>query len=364
MKRRARILRSGRLRIAGVSVLALMATTLGTVGMAPAASAHGTSSDPASRAFQCRFDIPLGTNPMCDMMWNDGVGALNDWMSIADGASDSQAEARIPDGKLCSGNNSKFDLLDTPSADWPTTNMVPDSSGNYHVSWINTAPHKTLFYRVYLSKQDYDASQALTWGDLEQVYEKTYPQPFWDYNDEQSGKGSTTDLSFPLPTRSGHMVLYQVWQRSDSQEAFFSCSDVTVNQATASPTSTPTPTTTSAEPEPTASPEPTTASPEPTSSETTPTPTSGPDSVSHTVTNSTDWGDGYCADVTVSTTNSLAIPWAVEVDLDSGPNASIMSLWNAEGTVSAGVLSARGGLWNDTVTASSPATFGFCATRG
>lgn len=72
-----------------------------------------------------------------------------------------------------------------------------------------------------------------------------------------------------------------------------------------------------------------------------------------------DWGAGYCATVTVSTTSTANVDWRVSVPLAG----TITNLWNATYTVSAGILTAEGLSWNNFVRAGQPAVFGFCAKR-
>src|SRR5690606_23833272 len=44
---------------------------------------------------------------------------------------------------------------------------------------------------------------------------------------DPAASGGFYTFTGTLPERSGKQVLYAVWQRSDSPEAFYSCSDVT-----------------------------------------------------------------------------------------------------------------------------------------
>jgi len=82
-----------------------------------------------------------------------------------------------------------------------------------------TAPHKGTF-RVYLTKPGYDPAKPLAWNDLD------LSNPVATATDPVASGGFYT-FSGTLPERSGKQLLYAVWQRSDSPEAFYSCSDVT-----------------------------------------------------------------------------------------------------------------------------------------
>ncbi|MGW4801835.1 lytic polysaccharide monooxygenase, partial [Nonomuraea sp. NPDC004297] len=64
-------------------------------------------------------------------------------------------------------------------------------------------------------------------------------------------------MTAKLPSRQGRHLIYAIWQRSDSPEAFYSCSDVVFGQSNPSPAPTPTGTPT-ATPKPTPTTSPTT----------------------------------------------------------------------------------------------------------
>ena len=81
-----------------------------------------------------------------------------------------------------------------------------------------TAPHKGTF-KVYATRSGYDPAKPLAWSDLDlehPVATATDPVP----------SGGFYTFAGTLPERTGRQLLYAVWQRSDSPEAFYSCSDV------------------------------------------------------------------------------------------------------------------------------------------
>jgi chitin-binding protein len=92
------------------------------------------------------------------------------------------------------------------------------SSGSYTFRYRVTAPHKGTF-TVYLTKPGHDPAQPLGWDDLDLA------NPVATATDPVASGGFYT-FTGTLPERSGRQLLYAVWQRSDSPEAFYSCSDV------------------------------------------------------------------------------------------------------------------------------------------
>ncbi|RRR69762.1 lytic polysaccharide monooxygenase [Streptomyces sp. RP5T] len=182
------------------------------------ASAHGSMGDPVSRVAQCYAEGPESPrSEACRAaVAAGGTQALYDWNGIRIGDANGRHQELIPDGRLCSANNDEFKGLDLARADWPATSV---SSGSYTFRYRVTAPHKGTF-KVYLTKPGYDPAQPLGWGDLDLA------NPVATATDPVASGGFYT-FSGTLPERTGRQLLYAVWQRSDSPEAFYSCSDVT-----------------------------------------------------------------------------------------------------------------------------------------
>ncbi|MFE0371576.1 lytic polysaccharide monooxygenase auxiliary activity family 9 protein [Streptomyces tendae] len=203
-------------RVAAVAVAGLAPLALTTLAAAPA-SAHGSMGDPVSRVSQCHAEGP--ENPKsaaCKAaVAAGGTQALYDWNGIRIGNAAGKHQELIPDGKLCSAGDPAFKGMDLARADWPATGV---SSGSYTFKYRVTAPHKGTF-KVYITKPGYDPAKPLGWGDLD------LSAPVATSTDPVASGGFYT-FSGTLPERSGKHLLYAVWQRSDSPEAFYSCSDV------------------------------------------------------------------------------------------------------------------------------------------
>ncbi|WP_030322376.1 lytic polysaccharide monooxygenase auxiliary activity family 9 protein [Streptomyces sp. NRRL B-3229] len=203
------------------------AATVAAVGLAPLAltalagspaAAHGSMGGPVSRVAQCYAEGPESPRSSAcrAAVAAGGTQALYDWNGIRIGDANGRHQELIPDGRLCSAGNDEFKGLDLARADWPATSV---RSGSYTFEYRVTAPHKGTF-TVYLTKPGYDPAQPLAWDDLDLSH------PVATATDPVAS-GGFYRFSGTLPERSGKQLLYAVWQRSDSPEAFYSCSDVT-----------------------------------------------------------------------------------------------------------------------------------------
>lgn len=210
------VIMTARRRFAG-SVVALGAVPLALTGLSAApAAAHGSLTDPVSRVSACFAEGPEHPESAAcrAAVAAGGTQALYDWngVNIADAAG--KHRELIPDGQLCSAGNDKFKGLDLPRADWPST---PVKAGSHTFRFRATAPHRGSF-ELYLTKAGYDPAQPLKWSDLQE-------KPFAEATDPRLENGSYV-FEGTVPRASGRQLVYTVWQRSDSPEAFYACSDV------------------------------------------------------------------------------------------------------------------------------------------
>ncbi|MEU3050261.1 lytic polysaccharide monooxygenase [Streptomyces sp. NPDC006984] len=206
-------------RTAAVAALGLAPLALLSLGTAPA-SAHGSMTDPVSRVSACFAEGP--ENPRsaaCKaMVAAGGTQPLYDWNEVNIANAAGNHRQLIPDGKLCSAGRDKYKGLDLPRADWPSSPLV---SGSHTFRYKATAPHKGSF-ALYITKDGYDPSKPLSWADLE-------AEPFATATDPKLVNGAYT-FTGDVPARSGRHLVYSIWQRSDSPEAFYTCSDVVFGQ--------------------------------------------------------------------------------------------------------------------------------------
>ncbi|MFB6613766.1 lytic polysaccharide monooxygenase [Streptomyces sp. NPDC056367] len=221
-------------RIASVALVPLAVAAYSAV---PAA-AHGSMTDPVSRVAACYAEGPEAPkSAACKAaVAASGAQAFYDWNAVNIANAAGNHRALIPNGQLCSAGNDKYQGLDLARADWPAS---PMTAGAHTFRYKGTAPHKGSF-ELYVTKDGYDPSQPLKWSDLE-------PAPFAKVTDPGMQNGDYV-FTGTVPKKSGRHLIYSIWQRSDSPEAFYTCSDVVFGKdsggtgagggtATATPTS-------------------------------------------------------------------------------------------------------------------------------
>ncbi|MDW3646640.1 MAG: lytic polysaccharide monooxygenase [Bacteroidia bacterium] len=188
----------------------------------PSVLAHGTVISPPSRVWNCYRENPENpSSAACiSAVASHGTQPLYDWNEINQANADGNHSQFVPDGKLASGGRQKYGGMDQVRSDWVAT---PVTAGPTAIIWKNTAPHATAYYDVYITKESWQPDQALHWDDLELLV-RTAPSP------------AESEVSIPvtLPPRVGRHVIYSLWQRSDSPEAFYSTSDVDFGGGTTS----------------------------------------------------------------------------------------------------------------------------------
>ncbi|MDQ0778261.1 chitin-binding protein [Streptomyces aurantiacus] len=202
-------------RIATVAAVGVAPLALTALAAAPAV-AHGSMTDPVSRVAACFAEGP--ENPKsaaCKAaVAAGGTQALYDWNGVNIANAAGKSKEIIPDGKLCGAGNDKYKGLDLARADWPATRLT---SGNRTFHYKATAPHKGSF-ELYVTKDGYDPTKPLKWSDLES-------KPFAKVTDPRLENGAYV-FNGVVPVKSGRHLIYSIWQRSDSPEAFYTCSDV------------------------------------------------------------------------------------------------------------------------------------------
>ncbi|MEU6948354.1 lytic polysaccharide monooxygenase [Streptomyces sp. NPDC046316] len=199
------------------AVLALGVAPLALAGLVAApAFAHGSMTDPVSRVSACYAEGPESPkSAACKAaVAASGAQAFYDWNAVNIANAAGKHRDLIPDGKLCSAGNDKYRGLDLARADWPASTLA---SGKHTFRYKGTAPHRGSF-ELYVTKDGYDPSKPLKWSDLEE-------KPFATVTDPRMESGDYV-FDGTIPNKSGRHLIYSIWQRSDSPEAFYTCSDV------------------------------------------------------------------------------------------------------------------------------------------
>ncbi|MFD8144271.1 lytic polysaccharide monooxygenase [Streptomyces sp. NPDC059708] len=207
---------AARIAAAGLAPLAVAAYA------AVPAAAHGSMTDPVSRVAACYAEGPEAPkSAACKAaVAASGPQAFYDWNAVNIANAAGKSRSLIPDGQLCSAGNPKYKGLDLARADWPAS---PMTSGAHTFRYKGTAPHKGSF-ELYVTKDGYDPSKPLKWSDLESA-------PFAKVTDPGMQNGDYV-FSGVVPKKSGRHLVFSVWQRSDSPEAFYTCSDVVFGKDT------------------------------------------------------------------------------------------------------------------------------------
>ncbi|AWN75229.1 lytic polysaccharide monooxygenase [Legionella anisa] len=186
--------------------------------------AHGSLEIPISRTYQCYKEGP--ENPKsaaCKAAVQvGGTQPLYNWHEVNQAQANDKHRELIADGQLCAGGRDFFKGFNLARTDWTTTVVHPDANGHFQFIFLATAPHKTKYFKFYATKDSYDFNTPLKWSDLEE-------SPFCTITNVNLANGRY-QMDCPLPmNRAGKRIFYMIWQRQDSPEAFYGCSDVFID---------------------------------------------------------------------------------------------------------------------------------------
>jgi chitin-binding protein len=374
-----------RYKLLGAAAALGLAATGAVVVLAMPATAHGALQIPGSRTWLCYEDGLSSTgqiipnNPACAAAEaQSGTTGLYNWFGVLRSDGGGRTQGFIPDGKLCSAGATNFDFsgFDLPRTDWPITHLT--SGATIQFQYNKWAAHPGWFY-LYITKDGWDQNAPLSWSDFEPTYFSTADHP-----PSVGDPGSVNSYYYwtgTLPQKTGRHIIYSVWQRSDSQETFYGCSDVMFDggngQVTgmgpgccngSSPTPSVSPTRSSPSPTPSrtsSSPSPTpsrTVSPSPTPSRTsspTPPPTgSAGCSASYQVTSS--WSGNFQGNINVTAGSAAIRSWKVNWTFSNGE--SISQIWNGTLSASGANISVTNVSYNGALAAGGTTSFGFLAS--
>lgn len=344
------IKRKLRLLVVLAGVLSLFVVLL----PASPAFAHGGLTYPATRTYACYVDgIESGqggdldpSNPACieAIARGDKTPLWNWFGNLLSDAGDRHREV-IPDGNLC-GPAETYSPYRMARTDWPTTRVQPGA--NVTIRYNAWAAHPGTWYQ-YITRDGWNPNEPLGWDDLE-------PAPFDQVtNPPINGSGPYgAEYTWPatLPNKQGRHLIFSIWERSDSPEAFYNCSDVffgsgdieyEIGVDNPGPGPDPDP-----DPDPGPDPDP---DPDPNAS----------CSVDYAIVS--EWNNGFVADVTITNNGSAAVQgWTL--DWRFSGNEEVTNSWNTslvqndDGSVEAGNAG-----WNGTIGAGQSVNFGFQVSR-
>jgi predicted carbohydrate-binding protein with CBM5 and CBM33 domain len=308
-----------------------------------------------------------------------GTQPLYDWFGVlrSDGAG--RTSGFIPDGSLCGGGTTKFAAYDAPGTAWPVTHLTGGAPWTFRYNaW---AAHPGQF-RLYVTKDGYDPSKPLAWSDLES-------SPFSTWSETSVNGQGEYYWNTTLPQKSGRHVIYTVWARTDSQETFYSCSDVVFDggsgkvtgipgydgdtgTATTAPVTTttrppvtttttrpPVTTTTTTRPPVTTTRPPVTTTVLPSATMTSTGPKNGSGSCTASVAVTSTWSGGYQGSVTVLNKGSAISPWTLTFTVPSG--VTIQSGWNGDFSSSGSTVTVKAPSWAQSLASNAQVNVGFVA---
>ncbi|GAB2610110.1 hypothetical protein GCM10027168_48820 [Streptomyces capparidis] len=194
------------------------------------ASAHGATMVPGSRTFLCYKDLlnnsstQMPSNPACAAAVRAaGTTPLYNWFGNLDSNGQGRTVGYIPDGTICSGGNRgpyNFSPYSAARSDWPKTHLTAGSSVQIrHSNWA----HHPGTFNVYITKDGYSPTKSLAWSDLSLIQTVVNPPQAGSVGSD--GGHYYWNLNLPQG-KSGNHILFIHWVRSDSQENFYSCSDI------------------------------------------------------------------------------------------------------------------------------------------
>ena len=182
--------------------------------------AHGSFESPVSRVYKCFLEGPENpqTAPCEDMIAIGGTQPLYDWMEVNQFEANGQHLSLIPDGTLCAGGRDKYRGLNQARTDWVASSPRYNAKGQMEFVYFAWAPHSTDYFRFYITKDSYDPTQPLRWEDLE--------APFCEITEVEQ-VNMRYHMTCPSPgNKTGKHIIYNIWQRDLSPEAFYACIDV------------------------------------------------------------------------------------------------------------------------------------------
>ncbi|XP_076653030.1 AA10 family lytic polysaccharide monooxygenase CBP21-like [Halictus rubicundus] len=182
---------------------------------------HGYVSGPASRASLCQLRV----NQDCGLI-------VYEPQSIEAPKGFPNSPGSPPDGKIASGNNSRFKKLDDygknrwSSVEFPRLSCYNETHVYFNLTWFLTARHSTDTIRAFVSNENYDTAKPLSRSQLDL-------SPLCQF--ELNGKIPPHELILMCTMPKGRLeelkkrkelLLLSVWDINDTGNAFYQVIDL------------------------------------------------------------------------------------------------------------------------------------------
>jgi chitin-binding protein len=329
------------------------------------AQAHGVTMVPGSRTWLCYKDALrdngqlIAYNPACAAaIASTGTTPLYNWFAVLRSDAGGRTTGYIPDGSLCSGGTGgpfDFSAYNAVRNDWPVTHLTAGSTIQFqHSNW---AAHPGTFH-VAITNNGWNPDGPLKWSDLTEIWSSTDPPSTGPAGGLNYYYWNTT-----LPAgKTGRHIIYVRWVRSDSQENFFSCSDVVFDggngQVTGvGPGGTTAPTTPAVTTPPVSTTAPGQTTPPPAT-----TPPAAGSACTATYTTTSSWSNGFQGDVKVTNPSASASlsGWTVKATFADGQTVS--QSWGSTFSAAGSLVTFKPATWNSSLAAGASTSFGLLGT--
>lgn len=182
---------------------------------------HGYVSSPSSRADLCRLRV------------NQNCGPIRYEPQSVEGPKGFPYSPRSPpDGKIASGDNSRFKKLDDygknrwNNVEFPRLSCYNETHVYFNLTWYLTAPHSTDSIRTFISNEKYDTTMPLSRGQLDLNPLCTFK--FYGARPPNDlilmctmSKGKLEELK-----KRKELLLLSVWDVQDTTNAFYQVVDL------------------------------------------------------------------------------------------------------------------------------------------
>ena len=220
------------------------------------ALAHGGLQYPACRQKMCEQDSQIYNDnlSLCESVRKaGGEEVIFYWSGVSqlpgscinvnyDEKDPSRGHYQVMGGRdatICSAVRSEFDTLRQTKVDW-LAHATPIKSGPITFQYLTTAKHRIAptcpkgckggYVDFYITKSDRSSKRDmdLTWKNLDRTPFCTFrPTTFDTPLQSYAIPEVVQDIPCIIPEdKKGLHTIYTVWQREDSPEAFYGCSDV------------------------------------------------------------------------------------------------------------------------------------------